>query len=349
MRIIADGKVGIGTTVPTLLLDISAGTSACAAFNRAIAGNNNFFLLQASGVNRWGVACANAGTGTGNGGADFGLNSYDDAGGLIGQPLVVKRSNGNVGIGTTVPSYTLDISGAPANLVLGATAASGSGLLLQGTNNTGFIRPQASGSTLFLGASNINSVQVNTVGLGAGVFPAYAIDACGSATVASVNIATWSRVPVGNTYVAKGIVAYFTNAPQFSNALQDINSQLAVVTNSGTLGTFFQIRKSGIWAIRVGPISHSTAVSTSVLDVSTNSNVNTMPPIPSVRTIDVNFSTLSISTLNYIGYLPASTTTFYKTYQTNMTATNPAAVFMLSFIAETPTGSANYPYTSYPA
>jgi hypothetical protein len=87
------------------------------------------------------------------------------------------------------------------------------------------------------------------------------------------------------------------------------------------------------------------------LDVSTNSNVVTFPPaaLPNVRTIDLNYSTQSTSILQYTGYLPSSATTYYKSYQTNVTATNPAAVLMLTFLAETPIGSANYPYTSYPA
>jgi hypothetical protein len=186
------------------------------------------------------------------------------------------------------------------------------------------------------------------VGIGT-VAPDYRLDVSTGTTAASVNMSSWPRVPVANTYVAKGIQAFFTNASQFNAPLQEINTNLAIVTNSGTLGTFFQIRRSGIWSIRVGPVNHTTTGSISVLDVSTNSNALSQPP-PSVRTIDVNFSTTAqYTTLNYTGYLPASTTTFYKTYHTNLTTTNPTAVFMISFIAETPTGSANYPYASYPA
>jgi hypothetical protein len=279
-------------------------------------------------------------------------------------------STGNVGIGTTAPAFTLDVTGSMrgSNITVNTNAAAGgtNHIMLHSSNALRFAFGLQTVETGSLnGGANLNlytyaddgafitsalNVQRSTGFIGMGVSPSYRLDINGGTTAASVNMTSWPRVPVGNTYVAKGIVAYRTNAIQFSNALQDINAQLAVVTNDATNGTYFQIRRSGIWSIRIGPIFHGAAVSTAVLDVSTNISNLSLPALQTPRTIDLFYSTLSNSTLTYTGYLPASTSLNYKPYNNNTTLTNNSnsAVFMLSFIAETPTGSANYPYTSYP-
>jgi hypothetical protein len=116
---ISGDKVGIGCfngDSPTglLTLDVCGATR----LGRSINGNNNLILIAdtASGapLTRHGIGMFNVSTGTGNGGNDLAFNTYNDA----GQPLntdppamLIKRSNGNVGILCNAPQYALDVSG----------------------------------------------------------------------------------------------------------------------------------------------------------------------------------------------------------------------------------------------
>jgi hypothetical protein len=349
-----DGKMGIGTTAPTQRLDVSGTlqmTNGSARFYATPAASSYGNVLMNGYFNIYRPGTSNTPP------ASNAVVQLAPEGGAAHYFM-----SNNVGIGTQTPAFILDVSSATTSQGVRVTAPNAS-FVAQAPGNANNLQMYSSttGQGLFTGSNTIqistNSVTGNNgiivngnqVGIGTAV-PAYRLDVSAGTTAASVNMTSWPRVPVGNTYVAKGIVAYRTNAIQFSNALQDINAQLAVVTNDATNGTYFQIRRSGIWSIRIGPIFHSAAVSTSVLDVSTNISNLSLPGLQTPRTIDLFYSTLSNSTLTYTGYLPASTSLNYKPYNNNTTLTNNSnsAVFMLSFIAETPTGSANYPYTSYP-
>jgi len=106
-------------------------------------------------------------------------------------------SNGNVGIATTLPTYTLDISGQGAVLALGSVAAANSGLLIQGYSNSGFIRTLASASTLYLGASNSNIVSINQTSVGIAVpVPTRTLDVSGSLRVGGT-LAQFDVIPSG--------------------------------------------------------------------------------------------------------------------------------------------------------
>jgi hypothetical protein len=69
-------------------------------------------LSNATGTVMWIVRGVNAQTGSGNVGYDFGFNSRTDAGANIGYPVVIQRSTGYVGIGTSTPQVSCHISGA---------------------------------------------------------------------------------------------------------------------------------------------------------------------------------------------------------------------------------------------
>lgn len=109
--VISNGNVGIGTTAPGAALDVSGGV---VRVQRIYNGLANAFVIAdstaGSPVARWGVGILNAGTGSGNGGHDFAINAYDDAANILSSALTIKRSNGNVGIGTTAPVCALDLS-----------------------------------------------------------------------------------------------------------------------------------------------------------------------------------------------------------------------------------------------
>ena len=104
MRIDASGNVGIGTTSPTKTLDV----------NGAIRSRNSFNLsdgtTQIGGLFPYKVI---TGSGTDNSTALFaetGLGLHFMTNGSVSSKMVIS-SGGNVGIGTTSPSYTLDVSG----------------------------------------------------------------------------------------------------------------------------------------------------------------------------------------------------------------------------------------------
>ena len=130
MMIASSGNIGIGTLNPGATLDVSGGVIRVQrVFNANVNG-----LVFADGTGtlttRWGLGMFNAATGSGSGGNDFVINSYDDSL-AITQPFTIKRSNGNVGIGTTTPGYTLDVCG-----TIGAHSNEYSVYLTSGTSLT---------------------------------------------------------------------------------------------------------------------------------------------------------------------------------------------------------------------
>jgi hypothetical protein len=249
MRIAGDGLVGIGTTAPLSILDVSGLSATVRIADQRAAGTPALEFIRGvnatfgSDVNTdWRICNAVGGD----------LRFYRaDSGGNTGD-AVIMTYNGRMGIGTTAPSYTLDISGAPANLVLGSVAATGSGLLIQGTSTAGFIRPQASGSTLYLGASNVNTFSITPTQVGMSTtLPRAGVQANAQTTaIPSIDISgqVYARLPVyivtaasldlstnysgyANTYV------YLTNTG-FSSVL------LPTTTATSNGGTFFQLKNS---------------------------------------------------------------------------------------------------------
>lgn len=66
-------------------------------------GTGGFVLANSAQSLRWIIRGLNAETGTGNTGYDLEVHRRDDAGNAIGTVMFIKRSTGNVGIGTNNP------------------------------------------------------------------------------------------------------------------------------------------------------------------------------------------------------------------------------------------------------
>jgi len=133
----ADGKIGIGTTEPSKKLDISTTTDWDGL---RVSGSLNTQLIFQSGAGYLAQMAYYQGEttrfsqGVNPDGTLFYFDRFDDTGAWVGTALAIRRSNGNVGIGTTSPGAKLDVVGninASGTLTLGTplgAAYGGTGL-----------------------------------------------------------------------------------------------------------------------------------------------------------------------------------------------------------------------------
>jgi hypothetical protein len=141
MRITVDGNVGIGTTSPNELLEVT-GTSPIIRV-LAISGNSTLRLTD-NGVRNWDLKVVD-------------VSDYFEVGGTSATSLVVTGA-GNVGIGTTSPANKLHISGSSTNLPLkleGLTS-NATGYFLTVDNTTGVVHKSTSGASGTSGTSGAN-------------------------------------------------------------------------------------------------------------------------------------------------------------------------------------------------
>lgn len=117
------GRVGIGN-IPTASALSVTGTGEVAQFVSANTGGiaidttatnyNPSLIFKKAAVKRWAMmADASLETGS-NAGSNFSILRYSDAGALLGSAMTIDRSNGNVGIATATPLYTLHVTGTAA-------------------------------------------------------------------------------------------------------------------------------------------------------------------------------------------------------------------------------------------
>jgi hypothetical protein len=103
--------VGIGTDAPVGILDLFKSAAATRLAIRGDAGQNRLISYRTGAVQRFGLYVNNTAESGSNAGSDFAIRAYSDAGTLLTTPVFIKRSTGNVGIGTTAPFALLTVGG----------------------------------------------------------------------------------------------------------------------------------------------------------------------------------------------------------------------------------------------
>ncbi len=108
--------VNFAGNVSAQTLNATNVVSIAAASPIPSGGDPMITLTNGAKVTRWNVGVATAETGSGNTGCDFNLYSYDDTGAYLGNPMSVKRSNGNVVIAGNLQVGGLNLGSAiPTN------------------------------------------------------------------------------------------------------------------------------------------------------------------------------------------------------------------------------------------
>jgi hypothetical protein len=318
MRVNATGNVGIGTRNPTFLLDISGGDARVQAknVNFLVNDTSSGFIELLTVANDYGVIRANGSIDNFTAGTTSTAAASANPKNRLSADSGASWFTGSlVGINTRVPLVALDISGQFSSILIGraGTTVDGDGLLIQGASNQGYIRPQAASSILYLGASNLNSVQVGAQSMGIQAAPSalYSLDISAvPGSNASINMNTWPRISTtSNTFLCIGSTTRLGSVMQWNAPTISMSTNLLTfVSNNVTNGAYWVINRSGIWSISVNLTNQDDAQWMS-LDVCTNiafsarlNNVNTL----------AQSHNRTYGSFGYTGYLSSNATMYYK-------------------------------------
>jgi hypothetical protein len=122
-------RLGIGTTTPLGILHLKSTAATTRMVMDGDTGQSKIITYRTAGLQRFGLYVNNTAESGSNAGSDFAIRAYNDAGTLLSTPLFIKRSTGNVGLGTTSPTGKLQVSGGDVRIFnVGTQIVLGSGI-----------------------------------------------------------------------------------------------------------------------------------------------------------------------------------------------------------------------------
>jgi hypothetical protein len=103
MTLTSAGNLGLGKTAPLGILHLYKASATTRMVIDGDAAQNRIITYRTGGVQRFGFYVNNTAESGANAGSDFAIRAYSDTGTLLSTPLFIKRSTGDVGIGTITP------------------------------------------------------------------------------------------------------------------------------------------------------------------------------------------------------------------------------------------------------
>ena len=204
MRLVGStGYVGMGTSSPAYALDVSGtgrlSQSTANATALIVQGDCPNTTVFGAAQNQFGnaqlILCGNSNTNKRlalgyDTNANFGFLQAVSAGTLY-TPLSLQPAGGNLGIGTTSPAYTLDVSGSErvtGTLLLADGSANSPSLSFtsDGAFNTGIFHPADDQMAVSMGGTE--KMRFTTTGVGIGTTsPGYTLDVNGTASAVTAD------------------------------------------------------------------------------------------------------------------------------------------------------------------
>jgi uncharacterized protein YjbI with pentapeptide repeats len=204
-----NGNVGIGTTSPSSLLHLFSNSNTRINIDAPSSANSGF-SLRSGGVEKsviWRPSNTD----------DFAIWMS----GTNSNTLYIKNTNGNIGIGTTNPSFTLDVNG-----TIDASTYVTTGALYSTNQTTTNIVATASTITNLSIPGTLTVVNITSTNLVETNITAATIIVTGG----SLN-ATFNSNTMGNIFTTGGNVGINTSAPVFA---LDVNGNFRVAVTSST-------------------------------------------------------------------------------------------------------------------
>ena len=165
MRIASNGNVGIGTTNPLGILHLYKSGATTRMVVDGDAGQSRIITYRTGGLQRFGMYVNNTSESGSNAGSDFQIRAYNDDGTLLSTPLFIKRSTGNVGIGTTSPTAKIHLSIASASNIFNRIEnANGNTYLGLFANGDTVLSADTAGNNLLLYTSASEKMRITSSG-----------------------------------------------------------------------------------------------------------------------------------------------------------------------------------------